>query len=49
MLRFDRSLLPAAQLEFVVIAEDGLLIKLPDGVDPIHAAMFGMGSVAMRS
>ena len=39
----------AGHVEFVVIAEDGLLVKLPDGVDPIHAAMFGMGSVAMRS
>jgi threonine dehydrogenase-like Zn-dependent dehydrogenase len=23
-------------VEFVVIAEDGLLVKLPDGVNPIH-------------
>ena len=36
-------------VEFVVIAEDELLIKLPENVDPIHAAMFGMASVAMRS
>lgn len=35
-------------LEYVLIAEDGLLTRLPDGVDPRHAALFGMASVAMH-
>ncbi len=35
--------------EFAVEPEDSLLIKLPPDVDPHHAALFGMGSVAMHT
>ncbi len=35
--------------EFAVTPEDGLLVKLPNDVDPQHAALFGMASVAMRT
>jgi 2-desacetyl-2-hydroxyethyl bacteriochlorophyllide A dehydrogenase len=35
--------------EYCVIAEDGLLVKLPPEVDPKHAALFGMASVAMHT
>ena len=35
--------------EYVVMPEDGLLIKLPDSIDPKEAALFGMTSVAMRT
>ena len=34
--------------EFLVDAEDGLLIRLPDTIDPKHAALFGVASVAMH-
>jgi len=34
--------------EFLMEVEDGLLIKLPDSVDPKHAALFGVASVAMH-
>ena len=40
---------PAGHVEFVTIAEDDLVLKLPDDIDPVHAALFGMGGVAMRS
>ena len=40
---------PAGHVEFVTIAEDDLVLKLPSDVDPVHAALFGMGGVAMRS
>ena len=36
-------------MEYCVTSEDGLLIHLPPEVDPRHAAMFGMASVAMHS
>ena len=35
--------------EFAVKPEDSLLIKLPSDVDPQHAALFGMASVAMHT
>lgn len=35
-------------LEFVVVPEDGLLTRLPDGVEPAHAALFGVAGVAMH-
>jgi len=34
--------------EFLIDNEDGLLIKLPDNIDPKHAALFGVASVAMH-
>jgi len=34
--------------EYVLVAEDGLLTKLPDEVEPRHAALFGMAGVAMH-
>ena len=40
---------PAGHVEFVTIAEDDLVLKLPADIDPVHAALFGMGGVAMRS
>ena len=40
---------PAGHAEFVTIAEDDLVLKLPSEIDPVHAALFGMGGVAMRS
>jgi 2-desacetyl-2-hydroxyethyl bacteriochlorophyllide A dehydrogenase len=45
----DLLYLSADHVEYAVMPEDGLLIKLPEGVEPIHAALFGMASVAMRS
>lgn len=36
-------------MEYCVVAESGLLAKLPPEVDPRHAALFGMASVAMHS
>ena len=39
----------AGHVEWTVLPEDTLLIKLPDGVSPMHAALFGMSSVAMRA
>ena len=36
-------------VEFCVETEDGLHITLPPEVDPKHAALFGMASVAMHS
>lgn len=40
---------PAGHVEFVTIAEDDLVLKLPPDIEPMHAALFGMGGVAMRS
>ena len=40
---------PAGHVEFVTIAEDDLVLKLPQDIDPVQAALFGMGGVAMRS
>lgn len=39
----------AGHVETIRIAEDRLLRKIPENVDPIHAAMFGMGSVGLCS
>jgi 2-desacetyl-2-hydroxyethyl bacteriochlorophyllide A dehydrogenase len=36
-------------MEYCLVPEDGLLIRLPEDIDPRHAALFGMASVAMRS
>ena len=45
----DLLYLSADHMEHVVTSEDGLYVKLPDGADPHHAALFGMGSVALRT
>jgi 2-desacetyl-2-hydroxyethyl bacteriochlorophyllide A dehydrogenase len=45
----DLLYINADHMEYVVAREDGLLIKLPENVDPKHAALFGMSGVAMRS
>ena len=45
----DVLYMSAVHAEYVVMPEDGLLIKLPDSVDPKEAALFGMTSVAMRT
>ncbi len=45
----DLLYINADHMEYVVAREDGLLIKLPEDVDPKHAALFGMSGVAMRS
>jgi len=45
----DLAYLSADHMEYVVMPENGLVVKLPDGVDPQHAAVFGMASVAMRT
>ena len=45
----DLLYINADHMEYVVAREDGLLIKLPEDVDPRHAALFGMSGVAMRS
>jgi 2-desacetyl-2-hydroxyethyl bacteriochlorophyllide A dehydrogenase len=45
----DVLYLSADHVDEVVMAEDGLLVKLPPEVDPTHAALLGMSSVAMRT
>ena len=45
----DLLYINADHMEYVVAREDGLLLKLPEDVDPKHAALFGMSGVAMRS
>ncbi len=45
----DVLYMSAIHAEYVVMAEDDLLIKLPDSVDRTEAALFGMTSVAMRT
>ena len=45
----DLVYINADHMEYVVTREDGLLIKLPQEVDPTHAALFGMTGVAMHS
>lgn len=45
----DVLYMSAAHSEYIVIAEDDLLIKLPDSIDHTEAALFGMTSVAMRT
>ena len=38
-----------AHLEYIVVAEDELLIKLPDSVDQREAALYGMAAVALNT
>ena len=45
----DVLYMSAAHSEYIVTAEDDLLIKLPDSIDRTEAALFGMTSVAMRT
>ena len=45
----DVLYMSAVHAEYVVMAADDLLIKLPDSVDRTEAALFGMTSVAMRT
>jgi len=45
----DLLYLSADHMEYVVTPQDGLYVKLLDGVDPHQAALFGMGSVAMHT
>ena len=45
----DVLYLSADHMECVTTSETGLLIKLPGEVAVHHAALFGMGSVAMRT
>lgn len=45
----DVLYLSADHMEYVLTPEDGLYVKVPEKVDPHHAALFGMGSVAMRT
>ena len=45
----DVLYMSAIHAEYIVIAEDDLLIKLPDSIDRTDAALFGMTSVAMRT
>ena len=45
----DVLYMSAVHAEYAVMAEDDLLIKLPDSVDRTEAALFGMTSVAMRT
>ncbi len=45
----DVLYMSAIHAEYVVMAEEDLLIKLPDSIDRTEAALFGMTSVAMRT
>lgn len=45
----DLLYMSAAPMEYVVMPEDGLLVRLPETVEPTHAALFGMASVAMHA
>jgi len=45
----DTVYLGQDHVEYCVAEEDGLLVPLPPEVDPTHAALFGMASVALRS
>lgn len=36
-------------LDYVVVAEDDLLIKLPQGIDLLEAAIYGMAAVALNT
>ena len=49
LLPGDTLYLSADHQEYVLMPEDGLLAKLPPQVDVHHAALFGMGSVAMHT
>ncbi len=45
----DIAYMSAEHVEYVVMSEDGLLIRLPLDVDARHAALFGMSAVAVRT
>ncbi len=45
----DVLYMSADHMEYNVIPEDSLLVKIPDSVDKRQAALFGMASVAMRT
>ena len=45
----DVLYMSADHSEYVVTSEESLLVRLPEDVDPTHAALFGMAGVAMRS
>ena len=45
----DVLFMSAGHEEYVVMPEDGLLIKLPDSIDRKEAALLGVSSVAMRT
>jgi len=45
----DVLYMSADHVEYAVMPEDGLLIRLPSEVGQKHAALFGMASVAMRT
>ena len=45
----DVLYMSAIHAEYVVMAEDDLLIKLPDSINRTEATLFGMTSVAMRT
>ena len=40
---------PSGHLEYVVAAEDDLVVKLPASIDLQQAALFGMASVALNT
>lgn len=45
----DLLYMSAEHLEYTVVAEDSLLVKLPPEIEPVQAALFGIGSVAVRT
>jgi 2-desacetyl-2-hydroxyethyl bacteriochlorophyllide A dehydrogenase len=45
----DLLYMSADPTAYVVMPEDGLLVRLPETVEPTHAALFGMASVAMHA
>ena len=45
----DLLYMSADPMEYIVMPEDGLLVRLPQTVEPTHAALFGMASVAMHA
>jgi 2-desacetyl-2-hydroxyethyl bacteriochlorophyllide A dehydrogenase len=45
----DLLYMSADPMEYIVMPEDGLLVRLPETVEPTHAALFGMASVAMHA
>jgi 2-desacetyl-2-hydroxyethyl bacteriochlorophyllide A dehydrogenase len=45
----DLLYMSADPMAYVVMPENGLLVRLPETVEPTHAALFGMASVAMHA
>ena len=45
----DVLFMSADHMEYVVMPEAGLVVRLPASIDPTHAALSGMASVAMHS